>query len=226
MIGFQPDSHSMKLVGAGADIHVTNYEGMNLLHVALTDRFVGGIIKCGQVRYLVEVGIDPTEVDNVGNSLSHYLAKTEHLCPDEELLRTILDIGVPSSAGNHKGETALHIACLHPSLRGGPVSMFVQVRKMDINVTDHRGVRPIHIAASRDVMFATHLLHLGADPTVQTQEGKNPLMIACHARHCNLVGTLVDHHRKNGQLATIDEADTEGRSALHFAYVAGRSEAV
>ena len=221
-----------KLISAGADIRGVNHEGLNILHLAIDNTTSReGEKENERLRNLFRKGVDPHKTDNAGNTLLHRLARQHSGFVINEVLDEILGFGLSPSAKNNDGQTALHIALSRDSVHrvnSEHELSLVLLDKcgLDINAPDNHGVQAIHLAASRSASRVTHLLARGADLFAQTNEGQTALMIACRTRNCNLVGLLVDHHLEHDRGAAIDMVDKEGRSALHYACIAGRHESV
>jgi len=95
-----------------------------------------------------------------------------------------------------------------------------------VNAVDHEGVRPIHLAAIISERRVRYLLEHNADPFVLNLARQSPLHMAARAGQSNVVGFLVDLYTERKRSELIDEADQEGRSALHYACRVGRLESV
>ena len=221
-----------KLISAGADIHGVNHEGLNLLHLAIDNRtWREGEKENERLRNLFQKGVDPHKTDNAGNSLLHRLARKHSGYGISMVVDEILSFGVSPFAKNNDGQTALHVALSHNSAHRMNSELelstvLLDKCGLDINATDNHGVRAIHLAAACSASRVAHLLARGAISSAQTNEGQTALMIACRTRNCNLVGLLADYHLEHDQATAIDMIDKEGRSALHYACIAGRHESV
>ncbi len=186
------------------------------------------------ISTLVEAGADPGTSDFEGNTLMHYAARLTpgyHREGQFELFELILKFGIDAKAKNNLGQSPLHIAVgfsvSDRDRRPGPAEFLMGPRcQCDVNATDNRNVRPIHVAATLSEHRVRQLLDKGAYPDALTSERQSALHIACRARQSNIVGLLTELYLSIGSLNLIDTVDREGRTALHYACRSGRIESV
>ena len=81
----------------------------------------------------------------------------------------------------------------------------------NINVEDHTGVRPIHLAAIISEELVARLIQMGADPFAVTHEGRNLLHAAARARQSNVVGLLLEYYFKIDHVDLPNSSDERGR---------------
>ena len=94
-------------------------------------------------------------------------------------------------AKNKYGETPLHKAVFHPSLKLTLIDLLIQ-RGADIHETTVTGETPLHYAVHlgrEDVV--RFLLQKGADPLVEANDGSTPLSIA-KAEHPVIASRITD----------------------------------
>ena len=143
-------------------------------------------------------------------------------------------------APDNDGLTPLHLACTVP-LASIPQSnaltafeFFLSSAKdaNTIQVSDHSGVQPIHLAASTSERYVLKLIEAGADLFPATFEGLTALHLACRARQSNIVGILLDEYRSSAIAgispikSMIEARDNLQQTALDYACQSGRLETV
>jgi len=89
-----------------------------------------------------------------------------------------IERGADIHAKNKFGETVLHKAVFHPSLKLTLTDMLIS-RGADVNGASIKGDTPLHYAVRlgrEDVV--RFLLQKGADPTLESHDGQTPLDVA------------------------------------------------
>jgi len=191
------------------------------------------------MQVLIEAGADLHTVDHGGNTIFHeaigWNDSTRSTWPTiRSGVKTMINLGVPIKALNHRGRTALHIAAALKD-PGGPqeINEIFTSRLdfclqndlgLDVNARDHEGVTPLHLAAATCEVNVWKLIQAGADVQARTIHGRTSLHFAAAAGKCNIVDLLVRHYIS--QSASLDSPDLKGRTALHEAARAGRPESV
>ena len=258
------------LMGRGVSFEVRDFKGRTGLFE---------IVKCGPYsccgsaeegvatvfEFLVGLGHDIHAVDYAGNTLLHELAKCSILDSSSSPFapwRKLVELGLDLEKKSHAGRTPLHILCELSSAeiritrkQSVPIDYLIQNVK-NIDVADHEGVTPLHLAIIRGEIYTKKLLDAGADPTAATHENITPLHIACRCRDSNCAGLILDALAlKNGKKTVfgrlmsdqkmVDQggnedlssvmvggvdakthADSECLTPLHYACRSGRIETV
>ena len=228
MTHFRPEILA-PLLEAGATVGARDYRG-RILWLQLCARTESA----NTLSWLAEQGAEVHATDYLGNNTFHYLACQCQEFSDREqpkLLDDMLRRGVDPRRSNHRGQLPIHIAAgmRQLSSRGDGVDALQFLLKLnfdaDVNAMDHKGLRPIHYAATVCSLQVESLLAKGADACAITADGQTILHIACRARQSNTVGLIMDiYHSENPAL--VNHVDQAGRTALHYACRSGRIESV
>ncbi|KAL6415569.1 putative ankyrin repeat protein [Ilyonectria robusta] len=195
------------LMDRGASTSVRDFKGRTGLHQAAKFDNVGmsfrDLWKPDMIRFdfLVGLGLDTQVVDYRGNSLLHELALRECKHRDygkEPVLfwERLIGMGLDLEQRNHAGRTPLHILCATRSsrFRQGAMTIldFVISRTKNLDIADHDGITPLHIAVTGGELCTKKLLDAGANPEIVTYEGLTSLHLASRCRESNVVGLLLD----------------------------------
>ncbi|KAL4913089.1 ankyrin repeat-containing domain protein [Aspergillus aurantiobrunneus] len=231
---FFPQQDLAKVINLGADIHAADYEGNNALHLVCADHRT-----VASIKYLLEIGVNPFHVNHNGDTLYHTLMRqcfqyTYNSFNDGLALLRATDIPVVSQ--NHGGETLLHSVCSMPvNSRGSrllypaesPMSTFQQYDILSmIYMRDNKGRYPIHRAVMNGEILVGWLISQGADVSVRTYKGENPLHLAAIAKQSNVIGLLLETYGDTKRSAAVNQKDHRGRTPLHYASRSGRPESV
>lgn len=169
------------LFQAGCDVNAVDALGRTALHLPCHKQRSAEL-----VRMLVEAGADPKQCDFAGNTILHLAARqlqdSCHGKQESEMLEAIVKMGICASIRNNEGQTPFHIAAgmrLNPH---SPDYMTITYDfwigaacNLDVNAADHKGIRPIHLAATLSEHQVARLLDDGADPLALTVEGQSVL---------------------------------------------------
>ncbi|KAE8139934.1 ankyrin repeat-containing domain protein [Aspergillus pseudotamarii] len=189
------------LIKRGANVNTQNYKGNGVLHYKRGNGRRGN----EALEFLLSIGADPNMANYEGDTVLHRLAADFASFSDESdiyIIQKLLDAGVSPTQANFKGQTPLYL------------------------LSDHDGIRPIHLAASCSETLVARLIDLGADTTAVTGDGRNLLHIASTARQANIVGLLLEHYTSINQLSLVNKRCKNGRTPLHDACRSGRLETV
>ncbi|MBE9178150.1 ankyrin repeat domain-containing protein [Oculatella sp. LEGE 06141] len=125
------------LISAGANIYLRDYKGFTPLHVAARSG-------CSNVvARLVELGADIDSIAEDGSTPLWQAAYSQN----QQATECLLSAGARVNISNRLGETPLH-ATLHRK-SGVLVAQSLIDRGIDINSTNQRGLRAIHIAVAQ-----------------------------------------------------------------------------
>jgi len=219
-----------RLVEFGCNPLVRDHEGKTLLHHAIASRNGAHFY----IDSLIDLGVDPKEVDRRGNTLFHVLAERGN---DIKVWEKLVSLGVPTDSKNHAGQTPLHVASADTysspiHLNTSSVERLldgVLMPTSNIDATDHNGATPLHYAATLSEHHVRILLRAGANLEMLNFEGMSPLHLAAWASEPNIVGFLLSEYKKRGKLdyvLNLQDASRNRRAALHYACQSGRPESV
>ncbi|KAL4983219.1 ankyrin repeat-containing domain protein [Aspergillus falconensis] len=222
-------------IARGANLNTQDYNGNGVLHYTVRpyhfefDRF----------QALLSLGADPALPNYKGDTILHRLAANFATISDDKgalAIRDLLDRGMSPTIRNHKGRTPLHMMCSQVSQHYFTPSAVPRISAIDmlldagleqgINMADHDGAAPIHLAATISETLVAKLIERGADPTSTTKEGLNLLHIASRSRQTNIVGLLLEHYMSTSRLSLVNAPCKIGRTPLHDACRSGRLETV
>ncbi|KAK3328716.1 ankyrin repeat-containing domain protein [Apodospora peruviana] len=224
----------------GARLDTRDNKGRTLLH-----EITANIHRCSSVsdvsptdmlrHFIDDLGMDHRAVDYSGNTLLHELV-TRKVNAELRIpcFRELLRLGLDPDAQNHTGRTMLHLICSGVGGYGhdadnAALDLALGACKRSIDGMDHKGFRPIHLAASLSEYFVQRLILAGADISSSTNRGLTPLHLAARARRTNIVGMLLNAIAtgKYGQPDTIINAlDSDKVPPLYYACLSGRPETV
>ncbi|RDW73411.1 ankyrin-3 [Coleophoma cylindrospora] len=231
-------------IECGADLNVVDSGGRGVLHhYILGDiRYAGGDPLQRFVE-MVDMGLNPKQVDYDGNTLLHLQAKIfkgeQH---DDSFIQKLQDYGISANEKNKKGMTPLHVYLDNWGFQEPRTVIKMRIderfnerfelsllkilqrdrESFEINSQDAQGLSVLHLAALRSETCLFYLLEKGADPSILTNEGRSVLHLACRARQSNIVGYLCQTSDK----IMINQRDSYGRTPLHDACTSGCPESV
>ncbi|GGD49364.1 ankyrin repeat domain-containing protein [Pseudoxanthomonas indica] len=219
------------------------------LDLALFDAARGGRVE--RALELIEAGADAHAMPAAGWRDQRSLAVLAAVLPDLRLLRTLIAHGVDINQAQ-AGMTPL-LAATRDSWHGRPDAVTTLLANgADPRVADNEGNTPLHHAArSSDPGVVALLRDAAAEIDAINQDGLTPLGVACMAGNWRLAKFLLERGAKpdpaGGQpallaaaateeddpagvqlllkhRAKIDTRDSQRRSALHQAALAGHTE--
>lgn len=138
---------------------------------------------------------NPTFVSNLKNALSNEINKRRNT----------------SFSDNE------HVQSIHSIAYKGDLKALKQFKDHLINLKDKDGLTPLHYAAmSGEADVIEWLLEKGCNPNLLTRDGKSALTYAAMAGKPSIVELLL----KKSQKGTLNHADKNGYTPLHYAAVA------
>ncbi|KAB8210087.1 ankyrin repeat-containing domain protein [Aspergillus parasiticus] len=223
------------LIKRGANVNTQNYKGNGVIHYGRGNGRRG----IEALEFLLFIGVDPNMANYEGNTVLHRLAADFASFSDESeiyFIQKLLDAGLSPTQANFKGQTPLYLLCHQvseymflPTVAGDKrvIDFVLDAGLIEaLEIADHDGIRPIHLAASCSETLVARLIDLGADTTAVTGDGRNLLHIASTARQVNIVGLLLEHYTSINQLSLVNKRCNNGRTPLHDACRSGRLETV
>ncbi|KAH7367757.1 ankyrin repeat-containing domain protein [Plectosphaerella cucumerina] len=253
--GTTPPSKSRvaMLLEMGASLDTRDAQGRTLLHQAIKFMEPYHMLRDDQdspFQNLLDLGLDPRDVDDEGNTLLHKFSirmapRPEHLyrnADEREWDLLVNQLGLDVNQANHLGRTPLHVLAAHVEFdyrfgRLGAGAQRILSHSRNLNVQDIRGVSPLHLATTSRT-FTWELLQRGADPKLKTRQGLTPLHLAVRAGDSDVVGILLDalagssdvpgawYFESSASIPGIDSPDERGWTALSYACRAGRPDLV
>ncbi|PYI03525.1 ankyrin [Aspergillus sclerotiicarbonarius CBS 121057] len=235
VLAHMPSRQLAELLPVGVDVGATDFEGNNALHLLFEhnrDR--------QSLHVLLDAGADPLHLNHNGDTLWHVFMRHSMQYHSHGLMSMVDTLrrragDIPLSTRNHDGQTLLHCMCgaevqdaeqlLDP--RRNPIDHLplAEIKTM-LEVEDHQGRRPIHLAAARSEALVDWLIRRGASLAgKKTRRGENVLHIAAAARDSNTLGLLLESYLDDAQRQrALNEGDQHGRTPLHIACCSGRVE--
>lgn len=166
------------------------------------------------IDYFLSKGLDLQSIDNNGNGIFNYVARTGNM----KLMNILLEKGV-------KGNDQAFLFAAYGTrgtTNGVEVYKYLARQGLDPNVSNEEGISPLHIIASRskDIELIQYLLEQGLDVNAKDFKGNNSVMNAASRNTLEIVKVFV----KN--LKTINDINKKGQSALSLAVQGNTSDVV
>nr|XP_056703750.1 B-cell lymphoma 3 protein [Euleptes europaea] len=129
------------------------------------------------------------------------------------LVKLLLSHGASPMVLDRNGQTALHLACEHGSLRCLQEMLEGSTSLLDLEARNFEGFTPLHVAvatSNHDIILT--LLEHGADvDAVDIKSGRSPLLHAVENNNLEMVELLLQHG------ANVNAQSYGGNTALHAA---------
>ncbi|KAJ5281824.1 hypothetical protein N7478_007196 [Penicillium angulare] len=126
------------------------------------------------------------------------------------------------SVSGLSGFSAIHLAAHFGKL--SIIHLLLSVCPEDVDLLNHEGQTPLHIAASEGhIELIPELLRAGSNALMQDAEGRTALHLAVLKGHSDVVRLLLDDNQ--GQ-AMVRIPDSAGRTSLHQAVMQESGQAV
>ncbi|KAJ5355479.1 uncharacterized protein N7496_012691 [Penicillium cataractarum] len=217
------------LANEGARLDTRDYKGRTLWHCAIDS--------LDTLSLLQSLGVDPLVSDYDGNTPLHEVVTDKSLNRKRKVLERLIDMGMNINQRNHQGRTVLHIVCSRDDFvvnwDGDTVYMvldYVLEQSSEcLTVSDHKGIQPLHIAATISETFVLKILNAGADICAATHEKMTVLHLAARARQSGIIDIILSRAKSlaaQKRLDFVNSQDDDGRTALHYACRSGRPETV
>nr|XP_060640140.1 B-cell lymphoma 3 protein [Anolis sagrei ordinatus] len=129
------------------------------------------------------------------------------------LAKVLLTHGASPMVLDRHGQTALHLACEHGSLRCLRELLEGSLAPLDLEARNFEGLTPLHVAVgTSDHNMVLALLEHGADvDAVDIKSGRSPLLHAVENNNLEMVELLLKHG------ANVNAQSYGGNTALHAA---------
>ncbi|SFZ90464.1 Ankyrin repeat [Flaviramulus basaltis] len=166
------------------------------------------------INYFQSKGLDINSVDNNGNGVFNYVARTGNT----SLLNQLLEKGV-------KGNNQAFIFAAYGArgkANGIEVYKYLETKNLDPKASNEEGASALHILASRskDVEIINFLLEKGLDVNQEDHYGNTAFMNAASRNNLEIVKLLSE------SLKDINHANKKGETALAFAVQRNDTEVV
>ena len=184
----------------------------------------------------MDCGASIHAIDHIGNTILHELVSVSncHIVWSslEPRARRLINLGLPYSSKNYKGQTLLHLAAttkvgtlMKKEERGEVLDFVLGLSKdLEIDARDSDGCTPLHYASTASDIHAHILIQRGADILAEDRQKRTALHLAAEAGQSNIVGLILESYEQNQW--SVNDLCSKGRSALHEACRAGCQESV
>lgn len=144
-----------ELLNHGANMNIATHEGSTPLHISCLhghDNVVSYLLRRG--------GVNINMVDNKGNNVMHYAARSKSI----GIVSLFLDRGMSIDCRNINNNSPLHLACCGPNIYPDVIRYLLE-RKATIDLLNDEGDTPLHVACKANKLDAAVLLiiHGGSD---------------------------------------------------------------
>ncbi|WP_062053523.1 ankyrin repeat domain-containing protein [Aquimarina longa] len=172
------------------------------------------------IDYFTSKGLDLHSVDNDGNGVINYTARTGNT----QMINQLIKKGITYKKLNKKGGNAMIFASQGTRKGSNPLSFFTYLEGLGIepNITNTDGVTPLHNLAYRnkDLDVFTYFLSKNVDANQADHKGNIPLINAAYNNTLEVI-QLLEKHTKD-----INTSNKEGHSALTYAIKSNTVETV
>jgi ankyrin repeat protein len=227
------------LLRLGAKLHTKDFKGSTLLHVGLRNLPLSSPgmweARWGDLQHLVKLGLDPTQVDHAGNTLLHVLMRQDAQKSYSTgfglrlaVFEYLVEKGVDPNAANHCGHTVFHVLAEKNYDKSLFDAAIASCRRETLELPDHGGNRPIHLAATASAATVDAIIQAGAEVAASTYNGSTPIHLAAAKGESNALGVLLTaiQATKPDAQSVIDAMDKKRRTPLYYACLSGRPESV
>ncbi|KAH6880835.1 ankyrin repeat-containing domain protein [Thelonectria olida] len=220
----EPDKRRI-LLRHEARTDLSDNRGNNAIHLLLPSARATRRV----LESLLAEGLDPLSTNDNGDTLLHhaafdYLMKPNH----EEDIRWLVSLGIPVNAVNKQGHTALHLYmqnCWQEKPHGEQTDFIGAINDnndVDFEIRDNDGLTVLHMAVMNSGIDVSKLMAAGANLSALTKDSQNVLHLACRARMPSVVAQILSQLEETD----MNQADSFGRTPLHYACASGEAESV
>ncbi|XP_029142269.1 B-cell lymphoma 3 protein [Protobothrops mucrosquamatus] len=182
-------------------------DGDTPLHIAVAQ---GNLLAAQHLVILFQHGQRDLDIFNNLRQTPLHLAV---IIAQPSLVKLLLSHGASPMVLDRNGQTALHLACEHGSLRCLRELLEGSPAGLDLEARNFEGFTPLHLAvgsSNSDMVLA--LLDHGADvDAVDIKSGRSPLLHAVENNNLDMVELLLQHG------ANVNAQSYGGNTALHTA---------
>lgn len=185
------------LIGAGADVRLTDGKNNTALHAALNRR------NDRVIRMLMAAGADTTVKNTNGETPFSMSVRSQYW----HIAATLVDGGALKQMTAAEGELPPPFTVLMNALdSNAPTSLLTKILEQvpDINIGLDKSRSPLHTVASQDLKDALRVLleRPEVNINVENRMGRQPLHAALGSKHFDIARTLID---KGADLAHADK---------------------
>lgn len=165
------------------------------------------------VKYLLEIGVNPNYINNLGFSPFHLAVRKNRF----DLVATLFDSGASIDILDVDGQTAIFDAVCENNPK---MILCLEMNGADVNQKNNEGLTPLmisaHNAKRQEAML--QLLCLGVDVNVVDSTGKNAFMHAIMHENNPMMDILLKHG------TNINARDNKFKTALMYCAKTGNRE--
>ena len=211
------------LTGGGGDFKPENNQDQTAFRLWIEGEYYCKNVVSGCHVFFVECDTERNIQDKYDTILLHSASYHGRL----EMVRTLLNHGVKSSAKNHLGETALHVMSRskYDTKDSGRVARLLLERGMDVNMQDKDHDSPLHSASYNGKLEIVRvLLNHGAIANSKNDRDETPLHQASQGEYesradgVHIAQLLLDRG------VDVNAQDKNGVTPLHLASWYGKHE--
>ncbi|XP_018569299.1 uncharacterized protein LOC108909444 [Anoplophora glabripennis] len=209
------------LVELGAGVNIDNGLGFTALHLAASN----GLLDI--VKSLVDLGADINNKDASGHTSLHLSALNSRW----QIVKFLMELDSNLDMGVNDREIVVNLASkvrnvlypygrgsLHEAAANGNLRIIKVLLKLGVNVdmVDHNGCTPLHVASSCLVTTVKFLVEHGADINIKDRRGGTAL----HHAVCTSQWDVIKFFLERG--VNINITDNDGSTLLHYAARSGQ----
>lgn len=195
----------MHLLDNGADLLLQDHKGLAVLHYA------ADFDDITLLNELLRRNVDINAQDHRGYTALHHAVRNGRI----SCARCLLMNGAEAGALDGGGRTPLHYAVANATDETSTIIDQLISNDTTIDVVDHNGQTPLHVATNQGWIRIERLIVRGANVNFKDNFGWTPLIYAVHRSHTQLMTTLLLWHA-DPNIRTL-----RTHTAAHFAANSG-----